>query len=136
RFRLEGRDILQRIPIAVTVEGDAAGRVKNVFSQVIANRGFLSGGSGSRYSLEGKLLLEEVELPQNPNKFVRYTVSAALMDTENGSVLFPYSISGREGHVSRSEAENRALRAAENGIRESYDQALENYLLQISPKLK
>jgi hypothetical protein len=135
-FRLEGRSILQRIPIAVTVEGDAAGRIKSAFSQVIADRGFLSGGGGSRYSLEGSLLLEDVELPQNPNKFVRYTVNAVLMDTVNGSVLFPYSVSGREGHVSPSEAENRALRAAESSIREFYGQALENYLLRISPKIK
>jgi hypothetical protein len=133
-LRLEVLRIAQNIPIAVNVANDRDGRIQAAFASVIAGAGFKTGGADSRYVLDGKLTLSNVELPNNPNKFVRYLVDAQLTDTLKKTVLLPYSVSGREGHSSVSEAENRAIRAAEQKIKEDYSKNFSLYLTQLTTK--
>jgi hypothetical protein len=133
-YRLAAREIAQNIPITVSVAGDRAGRIGAAFTQVVTDAGFKSGGEGTRYALEVTVSLEPVDIPQNPNKFVRYVIDATLWDAAAGQVLFPFNINGREGHISIPEAENRAFRAAEDKIRASYAEAFDSYLSQLSQK--
>lgn len=135
-YRLEALSIAQNIPLRLMVQNDRDGRIGSAFSSVLADRGFKIGEDTSRYVLDVAVTLSKVDLPQNPNTFVRYIVNADLRDTENNITIFPYSISGREGHTSLSEAENRALRMAEENIRESYGAALDGYLTQLSSNKK
>jgi hypothetical protein len=127
-YRLEASEIAKNIPVQVIIANDRQTRIKSAFSQVLSDGGFRTGGTGSRYVLSGSLVLEEVSYPGNPNKFVRYSINADLVDTSSGTTLFPYAISSREGHAIVSEAENRALRAAENEIKKSYVNALGDFL--------
>jgi hypothetical protein len=127
-YRLRAREIAQNIPITVQVDQDRAGRIGTAFSRVMSDAGFRIGSVPSRYVLEAALFLSEVDLPQNPNKFVRYIVDAGLRDTITGQILFPYSINGREGHTTLSEAENRAISTAETEILSSYSKALRSWL--------
>jgi hypothetical protein len=138
-LRLEGQDILRAIPVAVSVKvsgaepasailRDGGSRIGSAFAAVLSGAGFRTGGSGGRYRLDVNFSLEPVDLPQNPNKFIRYTLDARLLDTVDNQVLFPYTISGREGHQTVSEAEMRVLRSAENKITETYDAAFRDYL--------
>jgi len=133
-LRLECLRIAQTIPIAVNVANDRDGRIKAAFSNVISTSGFKTGGSDARYTLDGTLTLSEVVLNNNANKFVRYIVDAKLTDTKTGTVLLPYNAAGREGHSTVSEAENRAVRAAEQKIRDDYTKAFSGYLVQLSSK--
>jgi hypothetical protein len=133
-LRLECIRIAQTIPIAVKIANDRDGRIAAAFSSVVADAGFKTGGTGSRYVLSGSLALSEAVLANNTNKFARYLVDAKLTDTATGNVLLPYSISGREGHATTPEAENRAVRAAETKIKSDFKQALSAYLAQLSPK--
>ncbi|MDR1949895.1 MAG: LPP20 family lipoprotein [Spirochaetaceae bacterium] len=133
-YRLQAREIVQNIPVEVRVDRDVAGRIGAAFARVFSDTGFRTGGASSRYVLDVAFSLPEVELPQNQNKFVRYVIDANLRDTATGQVLFPYNINGREGHATLLEAENRAIRAAEEKIRSSYSEALASYLTRISPK--
>jgi hypothetical protein len=132
-YRIQARDIARNIPIAVQVDQDRAGRIGAAFGRVLTDMGFRLGSAPSRYVLEAALSLPEVELPQNSNKFVRYIVDAGLRDTAAGQILFPYSINGREGHTTLSEAENRAIRAAEREILASYPEALGSWLARGLP---
>jgi len=75
-----------------------------------------------------------VDLPNNTNKFTRYLVDAKLTDTMRKSVLLPYNLNGREGHVTISEAENRALRTVEQTISTEYLKVLTDYLAQLTVK--
>jgi hypothetical protein len=127
-YRLRAREIAKNIPVAVQVDRDPAGRIGAAFARVLSDAGFRTGSVPSRYVLEVSLSLPEVDLPQNPNKFVRYIVDAGLRDTATGQILFPYNINGREGHTTLSEAENRAIRAAEREILASYAEALGSWL--------
>jgi hypothetical protein len=127
-YRLEMADITKNIPIGILVENDQRDRIRGAFSAVITQAGFRSGGVNSPYLLKARVNMIPVDLPNNPNKFVRYVVDANLEDTRTGNVLLPVLVDGREGHLSIPEAENRALRAAEAKIKETYGQVLDAYI--------
>jgi hypothetical protein len=127
-YRNMAAEIAKTIPIAVTVENDRNGRVKSAFSRALAAAGFRTGGNGSRYALRAVLSLEQIDYANNPYRWVRYAVDASLDDTTSETVLFPYSVSDREGHNSLTEAENRALSAVENAITNSYVKELGDFL--------
>jgi hypothetical protein len=133
-YRLEARRVSQNIPVAVNVANDRDGRIRGAFAAALSGEGFRTGGNGARYVLDAVLSIREAELPENPNKFVRYMIDANLRDTVSGAVLIPYSIEGREGHTSLSEAEVRAYRVAEEKIRKSYGEALRSYLFRLTSK--
>jgi hypothetical protein len=133
-LRIEAAKITGNIPISVTVTGDRADRLKGAFAAVINKQGFRSGGVNSRYALNAVVTLAPVELPNQQNKFARYTVDANLVDTSTGGVLLPYAINGREGHISQPEAENRAIMAAERKINGEYGKLLSDYLGSLLPK--
>jgi hypothetical protein len=132
-FRLEALAIARRIPVEVRVDNDETGRLQSAFASVIGGKGFLSGGRDSRYTLEAALKLSPVDLPGQQNSFVRYELTANLLDRHTGNVLLPYHISGREGHLSVSEAENRAMAAMEQHITGTWDTALSAYLDSLAP---
>jgi hypothetical protein len=127
-YRLEAMNIARNIPVTVRVSGDRADRIRGAFASAISGAGFRSGGTNARYVLDVTVAFEEVLFPNQPNKFTRYVVNANLTDTLGGAVLLPYTINGREGHLSLAEAENRAVTAAERRINESYGEALSAYL--------
>jgi hypothetical protein len=133
-FRLEANNIAKRIPVDILVDNDRANRVGGAFAAVIGKKGFRSGGAGSRYVLEVKLNLSPVDLPGQSNKFVRYVLDANLLDRRTNSVLLPYNVSGREGHLTVSEAENRAVGAIEKQIAGPWDAALSGYLDSLLPE--
>jgi hypothetical protein len=129
-YRLEAAGIAKNIPVAVTVDNDRQNRIKSAFSSVLTGAGFRTGGGDSRYALQAALSLEEVTFLNNPYRWIRYVVDANLIDTSTGVVLFPYNTNDREGHPTLSEAENRALRAAETRIKNNYMNALEVFLTE------
>jgi hypothetical protein len=135
-YLIEANNIIKTIPVRVTVvrgsEFDKAGRIRAAFAQAIGNVGFRTGDNSSPYSLEVTLSLSEVQLANQQNIFVRYEISANLMDIKSKQGLLPvYSINGREGHITLSEAENRAIAAAERRINEEYRNLLEENLLRL-----
>jgi hypothetical protein len=134
-YRLEASAIMNTIPVTVTVENDRNGRISGAFASALSSAGFRTGGTSSRYQLQGRLSFSEVQLPsQGTNKFIRYLIDGNFVDTSTGDILFPYSINGREGHISIPEAEIRALGAAERKIREDYIDTLSAYLYRLIPK--
>ncbi len=128
QFKIEKLRIAQTIPIAVTVDGDPSGRVKAAFTAAITAAGFKTGGNDSRYQLTAQYSVSEAALPNQTNKFARYAVDARLRDGLTNTELLPYSITGREGHLNYSEAEQRALRIAEQKIREDFGMKFSAFL--------
>jgi hypothetical protein len=133
-YRLEAANITKNIPVSVSVANDRDNRIRSAFASAFSSAGFRTGGNNSRYQLQARISLSELELSNQTNKFVRYSIEGNFVDTSTGDILFPYSIVGREGHPILSEAENRAVRAAESKIREDYTQSLSAYLSQLIPK--
>jgi hypothetical protein len=133
-YRLEAVQIARNIPIAVTVDGDRQNRIKGAFSSVLTKAGFRTGGSGSRYAITANLFMEEVKYPNTPYRWIRYVLDANLIDTSTEMVVFPYNINDREGHASLSEAETRAVQAAEKRINAEYLDAMGGFLTKNSKK--
>lgn len=136
-YRSEAKsEILPNIPIAVNVKpmtpnvtSVMANNIKTAFMDAVKDKGFRTGGTNSRYQLNVEVSLEEVSLTSN--KFSRITVNAAILDSQNGNELSPYQFNRREGHVSLSEAENRAVRWAVTnigGAKTGFGAALQEYL--------
>jgi hypothetical protein len=135
-YRIEAQNITKTLPVGVTVKNDKSGRIQGAFAKTLSGLGFRSGGTNARYVLEVNVVTSEVDLPANPNKFVRIELSADLTDTTLKTVLLPYNFNSREGHTSYAEAENRAYAAAERKINEEYAQLLSDYLSRLLPERK
>jgi hypothetical protein len=132
-YRLAASDIAKSIPVGIVVSNDKSDRIKGAFAKVIAGAGFRTGDAKSRYVLNVAFILSPVESP-NPNKFARYEIDASLTDTLTNTVLVPYTTNGREGHLNLSEAENRAVAAAEKKISTDYQKKFSDYLTNLLPK--
>jgi hypothetical protein len=137
-YRLQSANIIKAIPVSVTVvvegEKDRENRIRGAFATALTAAGFRTGGNNAPYQLQAQLFLSEVQLPSQPNKFVRYVLDANFVDIAAGETLFPYNINGREGHLSLPEAEVRALRAAETKIKEDYTKTLSSFLAGLIPQ--
>jgi hypothetical protein len=133
-YMLASAAIIRAMPVSVIVEGDRDNRVRSAFTEALAAVGFRAGGNDSPYRIQARLSFAEVQLPNQQNKFVRYTLDGNFVDQVAGETLFPYNVNGREGHLSISEAEVRALRAAEAKIKDDYATTLSSFLAQLVPK--
>jgi hypothetical protein len=135
-YRLEAQNINKAIPVSITVKNDKSGRIQGAFAKAFSDLGFRSGGTNSRYVLAVDISVSPVELANQQNKFTRIEITANLTDTSLNAVLLPYNFNSREGHITQSEAENRAYTAAERKINEEYSKLLNDYLSQLLPKKK
>jgi hypothetical protein len=133
-YRLDAINITKTIPIAVAVINDRSDRIRSAFASVLGTAGFRSGGANSRYVLNVTVTLSEAVFTDTARKHARYEVDANLTDTADGAVLLPFNINGREVHANLSEAEKRAVAAAEKKIKDSYGQLLSGYLAGLLPK--
>jgi hypothetical protein len=124
----EADEIARLIPVSVVVENDSEGRIRSAFAAALSGAGFRTGNNSSRYVVRARVSVTPVDLPNQPNKFSRFVLDAAFTDGNTNSILFPFNINGREGHVSQSEADQRAIRRAEARVREEYGNALQGYL--------
>jgi hypothetical protein len=133
-YRLLAVNITKAIPIAVAVTNDRFDRIRSAFASVFGAIGFRSGGANSRYVLNVTVTLSEAIFPDTTYKHAQYEVDANLTDTADGAVLLPFNINGREAHATLSEAEKRAVAAAEKTIKDNYGQLLSGYLASLLPK--
>ncbi|MCL2206440.1 MAG: LPP20 family lipoprotein [Treponema sp.] len=128
-FRVAAAQVRANIPIGVVVSGDRAGRLHSAFSAAVNAAGFRSGGEDSRYLLRFSYDVVPANLPGSPHQFVRFELVGALEDTAMGnSVMFSFFANGREGHLTQSEAEERAIRQAERRIAEAFTPSFHAYL--------
>jgi len=120
------------IVIAVKVNGDNGGRIEKAFTESLNSRGFRTAASGNTYILAASFQLEAADIDNPTYKFARYILNYSLKD-KDGVELLSSSNNGREGHLTESEARQRAIRAAEqsiasNGFAENFDAFLASLL--------
>ena len=133
-YRLEANNITKAIPVAIRVQNDKSNRIQGAFAKAISDAGFQSGGSNSRYELDVDVTLQPVTIQGNANVFTRIEVTANLVDTSDRSVILPFSFNSREGHISQTEADNRAILVAEKKIGADYAKMLTDHLSRLLPK--
>jgi hypothetical protein len=132
-IRLLKQQSSAQVAIEVRVRGDIDGRIGQAFSAVFSGRGFTvaAGGAGG-YVLEADFRLEDAPQTGSGYSFVRYMLDGVLKG-QDGTRLAGISESSREGHVTRQQAEQRAIRAAEGliagkGFAEKFDAYLDSLL--------
>ncbi|MDR1073325.1 MAG: LPP20 family lipoprotein [Treponema sp.] len=143
-YRNEARTtVIPKIPIGVivnpatpNVNAIRAGDIEAAFSSAITKIGFQGGTARSRYVITVDVALEEISYPNNPIKFSRLSLNAALRDTQTGNRLIAYSFPPlREGHTTLAEAENWCVRTAVTKIghaQDGFGKKLSDYLVSLS----
>lgn len=114
-------DFASSITIDILIRNDIDNRVATVLAKNLGNEGFktrIAQEKQSNYAVDGYLSFQEI--PSEKNVFVRYSLDTQLVDTLTGTVYFPYATNGREGHISFSEAQQRALRSLEKKLDKDY----------------
>ena len=119
---------IEKISIIVEVENDQGKRIETAFLKALKEAGFKASTPFSGLNTDTVFYVLKASITVEPfkgktasdNIYVRYTVHADLIDKRTGKIVLPWSISGREAHITQSEAENRALRTVENEIKEKF----------------
>ncbi|MDR0474161.1 MAG: LPP20 family lipoprotein [Treponema sp.] len=135
-YRLQAVEIAKTIPITVNITGDSSNRVANAFAKALNQLGFLSGGNNSRYALDGEYTVTSSLADPQGNIYVRYSLIANLRDNSGSTVLLPFSATGREGHITQKEAEERAMRVVDKKISDEFGTTVQNFLSASLPSLK
>ena len=136
-YRQEVRNISKMIPIGISVDKDMTSQIRGAFTKALNESGFQIGGNNPPYFLNVAVFTEAMESDSDSYKYTRISVSADLVDTNLGTILFPVVFpSVREGHISiQTEADKKAYMAMVAEIETEYPQKLDNYLSQqLMPK--
>jgi len=131
---LEASNIVKNISVGFRVSGDNNNRVRDAFAKVLSGEGLRTQGSNTPYVLDVSVNMSEITYPGNTFKFCGYTISANLIERSTGSVLLPFSVSGREGHSTYEAAQTRVLAVMEKTIDESYPVLFREYLAALLPQ--
>lgn len=101
-------DAAGRIHFMVSVAGDNSEKVAGTLESLVTNMGFVI-GKRSPLKINAKISFEDTELKRGDLSFVRYEVKIDVLDI-SGQTVVSVSKRGREGHVSKAEAEARCVR--------------------------
>jgi hypothetical protein len=127
-YRYEAEKAAGLIPVNVTVSGDSDNRIKGAFATVLQEQGFRTGNNNSRYTIVAKLTLSPQDFAGGTFIYTRFVIDANLTDKTTGTVLFPFNITGRSGHSTQQQADERAIQDAVKQIQSDYGNALARYL--------
>jgi hypothetical protein len=131
--RLLKQEASALVAVEVRVNGDVDGRIAQAFSAVLSERGFMVAGEGAgRYVLEADFRVEDDPQAESRYAFVRFVLDGVLKNRD-GTKLVGIGENDREGHLLRQQAEQRAIRAAEEaiageGFAEKFDAYLDSVL--------
>lgn len=124
------KKIADNITIFTEIRGDKDNKIKSAFQEVFSKYGFkTSSDSSLRYRVTGKFSAENVE---KKVFYCVYTLDLDFVDSRDSKSLFAINLKGREGSVSKSDAENRAFRTLEKNIGMEFSENFDSYINNLS----
>lgn len=121
--------IAKTIPIEISVQGGNTQRIKTAFAKVLSQAGFnVSEKASKRYVLKAEASFTEETIAGNPNAVCRYSLEAMLLDKIMQDEIMPFNITGREIHLNKTSAENKAVNTIEKKIMQEFKAIFEKYL--------
>ena len=107
--------------VYVTVAGDNSSAIKKAVIEGLNRDGFSVLKENRQANLADLLIIGEAalwkaDIPDPKWKYVRWCADFQLIDAKNGKTFGNISRAGREGHLTLSEAENKAMRAMQKEI--------------------
>ena len=113
------RQALDATRVFVDIRGDDTGRIEAAFALRIQEAGLKTVEAGSSdtaaLTLSVTVSFEPIDMEAS-NKFVRYVLTGSLIENATGKEMEKYGTSGREAHITESEARARALRTLEQYV--------------------
>lgn len=123
------RQCLSKILVGFDFTGSNDRRIVNAFSKVFSQYGINITdveNSDLTYILKADVSFIPLEMTrETQNKYVRFVVNANLIEAKTGKTVLPFSVSGREAHLSEEEAIQRAIRTIEDEIDNLFVQKIE-----------
>ncbi len=107
--------------VYVAVAGDNSSTVKKAVIDGLSREGFSVLRKEAEANMADLLIIGEAalwkaDIPDPKWKYVRWCSDFQLIDTKNGKTFGNISRSGKEGHLTLSEAENKAMRVMQKEI--------------------
>lgn len=125
-------DIASKIPIYIEIENDNDNRLAKAFSSVIAQAGFrTSGTKDANYFLTGSVSYSERETKDGKTVQCSYVIDASLRNSAS-EILIPFSVTGREGSTTYSDAQNRSVRTLEGKIKSEFQTSFAEFLSNLA----
>ena len=77
------------------------------------------------------LVISDEKIPGNNKAVLRYSLDSTLTDKVSGETVLPFSLSGREIHLNKANAEAKLFKALDKKISENFKAAFEEYITQL-----
>lgn len=135
------QDFLRKeLKIEVSVTGPRSEDLRSSILEGLTEKGFSVAGGANENPFEAmenesssadiliKGIIEFETVPNPQFKFVRWKTTIELVDRHNGKFFGGLTQSGREGHMTLSEAENRATRAVQKKVTEEITTRLVSFI--------
>ena len=117
------RQMRAAVTVYIDVDQDVNGRVQAAFKSVLKKYNVTTSldKNTASYVLEVSVSFTPFEMTSDvANKYARYTLEAAMVESATGNTVFTYAENGREAHLTESEAVQRALRTTEQAINQKF----------------
>ncbi len=126
--------LLKDFLIALSVQGSRAEEVRRSLVEALNSKGFSVSEQISRASVLARGRVEIKPIPQSDAewKFVRWSAYFDLVDQNGGAVFGSVQKSGKSGHLTTAQAEDRAVRSIRQSLAAEISEDLSNYILRQS----
>jgi len=125
----ERQNLLKTIIVNIEVNEESEPKLKDYLQEMVAKFGFQIGNENPCLTIKGTFNIEDIDLKRGDKmKFVRWKLTIDLIDNINGVQMSTFSEQGREGHVTYSEARERAMRVVREKILTNFYQKIDKYL--------
>ena len=128
-FHAKKMEIAKQVPICIQTANDDKGRFKEAFSQAIAETGFKGTFDNSaRYVLIAKFEFERSDPSDKKTVRCRYNCESYIFDNKTSLQILPFTIKGRESHITYDEAMRKTETALISKIKKDYSKAFYDYI--------
>ena len=122
-------ELLSKVNMLVSVDGDTNGRIAGAFSSSLGSLGIktfggTSGGEKIRYNLLANISYEPVTVNASNYYFCRYNITVEIIDQTTGKNVLPWSKNARVGKLSEQEAQTAAVKALETAVKNEFANAV------------
>ena len=123
--------LLKDFLIALSVQGSRADEVRRSLVEALNSKGFAVAEQIGAASVLARGRVEIKPIPQSHAewKFVRWNAYFDLVDQNGGAVFGSVQQSGKSGHLTTAQAEDRAVRSIRQRLAAEISEDLSNYIL-------
>jgi hypothetical protein len=126
--------LLKDFFIALSITGIRANEIRRTLVEALNQRGFSISEEIQKTSIlvRGTAQIEPIEQSLSEWKFVRWKAYFELLDRQDGAVFGSVQKSGKAGHLSQAQAEERAIQKMQTILAEEISEDLIKYILRLS----